>query len=107
MAQVSLGRDLTGNMGATYKAEVRAAHSTIMSDPVSGRGQSPITTSNIKAALKKLNPKLRKAPGSDELTNWMLAWAGSGIVEPLRLLFTAMWSSNTTPEHMSKALVKY
>ena len=42
-------------MGAAYKAEVRAAQYTIMSDPVSGRGQSPITTSNIKAALKTLN----------------------------------------------------
>ena len=37
----------------------------------------------------------------------MIAWAGAGIVEPLRLLFTAMWTSNTTPEHMTDVLVKY
>ena len=37
----------------------------------------------------------------------MLAWAGSRIVEPLRLLFTAMWDSNTTSKHMVEVLVKY
>ena len=105
--EVSLGRDLAGNMDAAYKAEVHEAQATIMRDPSSGRGKSPITTSNIKAALKKLNQKLRKAPGKDGLTNWMMAWAGTGIVEPLRLLFTAMWTSNTTPEHMTDVLVKY
>ena len=37
----------------------------------------------------------------------MFAWAGSGIVEPLHLLFSAMWRYNTTPEHMTDVLVKY
>ena len=37
----------------------------------------------------------------------MIAWAGAGIAEPLRLLFTAMWTSNTTPENMSDVPVKY
>ena len=72
-----------------------------------GRGQSPITTSNIRAALKKLNQRLRKAPGKDGVTDWMIAWAVAGIVEPLCLLFIAMWASNTTPEHMQDVLVKY
>ena len=77
-------------MDPAYKAEVRGAQSIITSNPSNSRGKFSITTSNIKAALKELNQKLRKAPGNDGLTNWMLAWAGSWIVEPLGLLFTAM-----------------
>ena len=105
--EVSLGRDLVGNKNEAYKAENREAQATIMRDPTSGRRQNPITTSNIRAALKKLNQKLRKAPGKDGLANWMIAWAGARIVEPLRLLFIAMWASNTTPEHMTDVLVEY
>ena len=63
--EVSLGRDLAGNMDTAYKAEIHGAQPTIMSDLDSGREPSPITTSNIRAALKKLNQKLRKAPGKD------------------------------------------
>ena len=37
----------------------------------------------------------------------MIAWTGPVIVEPLCLLFTAMWTSNITPEHMTDVLVKY
>ena len=103
----SLGRDLAGNMDEAYRAEIHEAKDTIMRDPTSGRRQSPITTSNNRAALKKLDQKLQKAPDKDALTNWMIAWAGAGIAEPLRLLFTAMWASNTTPEHMTDMLVKY
>ena len=94
-------------MDEAYKAEIHEAQDIIMRDPTSGSGQSPITTSNIRAALKKLNQKLRKAPDRDGLANWMIAWAGSGIVEPLRLLFTAMWTPNTAPEPMTDVLVKY
>jgi hypothetical protein len=89
--EVSLGRDLAVNMDEAYKAEIHEAQDTIMRDLTNGNGQSPITTSNIRAALKKLNQKLWKAPGRDGLTNWMIAWAGAGIVEPLHLQFTAMW----------------
>ena len=56
-------------MDAAYKAEIHEAQDIIMRDPASGSGQSPITTSNVRAALKKLNQKLRKAPGRDGLTN--------------------------------------
>ena len=42
-------------MDAAYKAEIHEAQDAIIRDPSSGKGQSPITTSNIKAALKKLN----------------------------------------------------
>ena len=64
-------------------------------------------TQHIKAALKKLRAKLRKAPGKDGLTNWMLLWAGAAIVQPLKILFTAMWETNTTPDSMKEVLVKY
>ena len=53
--------------GAAYKVEVHEAQATIVSDLDSGRGASPITTSNIRAALKELNQKLRKAPDKDAL----------------------------------------
>ena len=36
--EVGLGRDLTGNMDETYKAEIHKAKDTIKRDPTSGRG---------------------------------------------------------------------
>ena len=41
--EVSLGRDPAGDMDAAYKAEIHEAQATIMRDPNSGRGQSPIS----------------------------------------------------------------
>ena len=105
--EVSLGRDLLGNMDDDYKAEVSSAQATIMGSETADGEASPITTQHIKAAIKKLKKKLRKAAGKDGLTNWMLVWAGLAIVQPLKLLFTAMWESNLTPNSMKEVLVKY
>ena len=105
--EVSLGRDLLGNMDDDYKKEVGAAQATIMSSQEAAGEGSPTTTQHIKAALKELRAKLRKAPGKDRLTNWMLLWAGAATVQPLKMLFTAMWETNTTPDSMKEVLVKY
>ena len=94
-------------MDDDYKAEVSSAQATIMGSETADGEASPITTQHIKAAIKKLKKKLRKAAGKDGLTNWMLVWAGLAIVQPLKLLFTAMWESNLTPNSMKEVLVKY
>ena len=94
-AQVSSGADREGRIDEGLRKEVSDSMSSILSD--NSTDASPITRSAVRAALKKLRKKTRKACGPDGITNWMLVWAGPNMISALLPLFSAMWQNNLLP----------
>ena len=64
---------------------------------------------DVRRALKYLQKKnkLHKAPGMDNVANWMLVWGGEGTVQMLTPLYKEVWNTASMPKELNKALVRY
>jgi len=64
---------------------------------------------DVRRALNYLQKKnkLHKAPGMDNVANWMLVWGGEGTVQMLTPLYKEVWNTAKMPTEWNKALVRY
>lgn len=104
-SQVSSGADRDESMDEGLRREVSASMPSIFSD-TSGT-PSPVTRRAIRVALKKLRKKLKKACGPDQITNWMIVWAGPAMLSALVPLFQAMWRCHLLPKGFGDATLRY
>ena len=73
----------------------------------SAAGPSPISKLSYSATIKVIKAKMKKAPGIDMVTNWMLVWGESALRVPLLSLFENMWKNNVVPVGIAQARVAY
>ena len=104
-SQVSSGADREEWMDEEFRKEISDSVPPILLD--NSTEASPITRSTVRAALNKLRRKVRKACGPDDITNWMLVWAGPNMISALLPVFSAMWRNNLLPTGLRDATRKY
>jgi hypothetical protein len=103
--EVSAGDDLNGVWDQRWKEKVVAANDRTFQQPATG--PSPISNLSYNAAIKTIKAKMKKAPGIDMVTNWMLVWGESALRGPLISLFENMWKNNVVPAGIAQARVAY
>jgi len=90
---VSIRRELKSNLSQPVDT----------SDPVN----KLLTLKELKAAIKRLKPKLWKACGSDGIHNWMVYFAGDRFHEMLLQIYNACWQHGVFPDHWYETLISY
>ena len=104
-AEVSAGDDLSGEWDQDWKEQVTAANDRTFQQSAAGPG--PISKLSCSAAIKVIKARMKKAPGIDMVTNWMLVWGESALRGPLLSLFENMWKNNVVPVGIAQARVAY
>ena len=103
--EVSNGSDLNKCFDSTWERKVLQAQEGLLEENVDEN--SPINASNIKAALRKIKKRHKKAAGRDGITNWMMTWAGENLIKPLLTLFKGIWNNNLVPTFFRQVDIKY
>ena len=73
-AEVCAGDDLTGDWDQEWKEQVPVTAANDRTFQQRAAGPSPISGVSYNAAIKVIKAKLKKAPGIDMVTNWMLVF---------------------------------
>ena len=102
---VSNGDDLNNCFDNEFKVEVEEAAKAMVVE--NHEAESPINKKSIRAALRKVKNRIKKASGPDGATYWMMVWAGPPMVETLLSIFARVWELGELPNSFQHANIIY
>jgi len=112
-ANVASFDSISARFDATFRREVEVGVAALNENwPAMGApsdATQDISIAEIAAAQSYLTKKgkLFKAPGLDNVANWMLVWGGHAVARLLHPMLRGTWALGVVPTAWNKALVRY